>query len=63
MRERIEGSFNELQNTGRNLERPLAKTVSGLSTRVIAKVTSYILKQLLRRSFGLDVQTFEVAVA
>lgn len=57
VRERIEGSFNELQNTGRNLERLLAKTVIGLSTRVIAKVTSYTLKQLLRDSFGLDVQT------
>jgi hypothetical protein len=63
VRERIEGSFNELQNTGRNLERLLAKTVVGLTTRVIAKVTSYTLKQLLRHSFGLDVQTFQVAVA
>jgi hypothetical protein len=63
VRERIEGSFNELQNTGRNLERLLAKTVIGLSTRVIAKVTSYTLKLLLRNSFGLDVQTFRVAEA
>jgi hypothetical protein len=63
VRERIEGSFNELQNTGRNMERLLAKTVIGLSTRVIAKVTSYTLKLLLRTSFGLDVQTFRVAEA
>lgn len=63
VRERIEGSFNELQNTGCNLERLLAKTVIGLSTRVIAKVTSYTLKQLLRISFGLDVQTFQIAEA
>jgi hypothetical protein len=63
VRERIEGSFNELQNTGRNMERLLAKTVIGLTTRVIAKVTSYTLKQLLRNSFGLDVQTFQVADA
>ncbi len=63
VRERIEGSFNELQNTGRNMERLLAKTVTGLTTRVIAKVTSYTLKQLLRNSFGLDVQTFQVAEA
>jgi hypothetical protein len=63
VRERIEGSFNELQNTGRNMERLLAKTVIGLSTRVIAKVTSYTLKLLLRNSFGLDVQTFQVAEA
>ena len=63
VRERIEGSFNELQNTGRNMERLLAKTVSGLTTRVIAKVTSYTLKLLLRDTFGLDVQTFQVAEA
>jgi hypothetical protein len=63
VRERIEGSFNELQNTGRNLERLLAKTVVGLTTRVIAKVTSYTLKLLLRNLFGLDVQTFRVAEA
>jgi hypothetical protein len=60
VRERIEGSFNELQNTGRNMERLLAKTVIGLSTRIIAKVTSYTLKILLRDSFSLDVQTFSV---
>ena len=61
VRERIEGAFNELQNTGRNLERLLAKTVIGLTTRVIAKVTSHTLKLLLRHSFGVDVQTFQVA--
>jgi len=41
IRERIEGAFNEVQNTGRNLERLLAKTVVGLCTRVIAKMTSH----------------------
>lgn len=58
LRERIEGAFNELQNTGRNLERLLRKTVTGLSTHMIAKVTSHTLKLLLRRQFGIDVQTF-----
>lgn len=61
VRERIEGAFNELQNTGRNLERLLTKTVIGLTTRVIAKVTSHTLKLLLRRRFGIEVQTFQVA--
>ncbi len=61
VRERIEGVFNEIQNTGRNLERLLTKTVIGLTTRVIAKVTSHTLKLLLRRTFGIDVQTFQVA--
>lgn len=63
VRERIEGPFNEWQNTGRDMERLLAKTAVGLTTRVIAKVTSYTLKQLLRSLFGLDVQTFKVAEA
>lgn len=58
IRERIEGTFNEIQNTGRNIERLLAKTVLGLCTRVIAKVTSHALKHLLRRFYGIDVQTF-----
>ena len=58
-RERIEGVFNEVQNTGRNLERLLRKTVIGLITHVIAKITSHTLKLVLRRRYGMDVQTFE----
>ncbi|MBV7336234.1 IS982 family transposase [Chloroflexi bacterium TSY] len=61
LRERIEGAFNELQNTGRNLERLLRKTVVGLSAHVIAKVASHTLKLLLRRHFGIDVQTFSLS--
>lgn len=59
LRERIEGTFHQLQNTGRNLERLLAKTVHGLVTRVIAKVTSMVLKYLLLRQFGVNVQSFQ----
>ena len=58
IRERIEGVFNEVQNTGRNIERLLAKTVVGLATRVIAKMTSHLLKFILRKFHGIDVQTF-----
>ena len=58
IRERIEGVFNEIQNTGRNIERLLAKTVIGLTTRVIAKMTSHLLKFILRKSYSIDVQTF-----
>ena len=58
LREHIEGAFNELQNTGRNLERLLRKTITGLATHVIASLTSHTLKLLLRRKFGIDVQTF-----
>jgi Transposase DDE domain len=63
IREHIEGTFHRIQNTGRNIERLLAKTVHGLSTRVILKVTCLVLKQLLRRDFGIDVQSFQVLPA
>ena len=59
VRERIEGTFHEIQNAGRFLERLLAKTVVGLVTRIITKITSHLLRHLLRRQFGIDVQTFE----
>lgn len=63
IRERIEGAFNEIQNTGRNLERLLAKTVMGVCTRITAKLASHALKYVLRRFFSIDVQTFEVTAA
>jgi len=59
VRERIEGVFHEVQNTGRNLERLLAKTVEGLCTRVISKMTSHLLRHLLLFYFDVNVQTFE----
>ncbi len=52
IREHIEGTFHCIQNTGRNIERLLAKTRHGLSTRVILKLTCLVLKHLLRRDFG-----------
>ena len=60
IREHIEGTFHCIQNTGRNIERLLAKTVQGLCTRVIVKVTGLVLKHLLRRRFAIDVQSFEL---
>ncbi len=62
-RERIEGAFNEIQNTGRNIERLLAKTVVGLCTRVIAKMTSHIVKLVLRNFFNIDVLSFSTVSA
>lgn len=59
VRERIEGVFHEIQNTGRNLERLLAKTVVGLCARVITKMTSHLLRHLLRVDFGVNIQTFQ----
>jgi hypothetical protein len=61
MRERIEGVFHEIQNTGRNIEHLLSKTVSGLCTRVIAKLTSHLLRLLLRIDFNVNVLSFSIA--
>lgn len=60
IREHIEGTFHCIQNTGRNIERLLAKTVQGLSLRVTLKVTCLVLKHLLRRHFAIDIQSFEL---
>ena len=59
LRERIEGVFHELQNSGRNLERLLAKTVDGLVTRLVAKGTAHLFKHLLRLRYHIDIQTFQ----
>jgi hypothetical protein len=58
-RERIEGVFHEIQNTGRNIERLLTKTVLGLCTRIISKMASHLLRHLLLIDFDVNVQTFE----
>ena len=56
-RQRIESTFNSIQNNDRNLEWLLAKTIQGFCLRVIAKITIYTLKLVLYRFFGLEVQT------
>jgi len=58
VRLRIEGLFNEIQNVGKNVERLLAKTIRGLCARIVAKITSHLLKYVLREKFGIDVITF-----
>ncbi len=59
VRQRIEGVFHEIQNTGRNPERLLNKTIEGFTTHIAAKITSHTLRLLLRRKFGIDVLTFQ----
>lgn len=57
-RMRIEGVFHELTDTGCNLERLHARTLIGLCTRIIAKLTSYVLRFFLHLYFGISIQTF-----
>ncbi len=61
VRERIEGVFHEIQNTGRYLERLLAKTRLGLATRLISKITAHLLRHILKKQFQIDIQTFHWA--
>ena len=59
VRQRIEGVFHEIQNTGRNPERLLNKTVRGLAIHMTAKIASHTLCLLLRDRFLIDVLTFK----
>ena len=59
IRQRIEGVFHEIQNTGRNPERFLNKTVEGLNTHMAAKIASHTLRVLLRKILGIDVLRFQ----
>jgi hypothetical protein len=63
VRERIEGAFHEVQNTGRHLEHLIAKTVVGLVSRIVAKMASHALRTWLRRFLDIDVLTFSIAKA
>lgn len=58
-RRQIESTFHVLQNTGRHLERLLARSVVGLCTRLATKMTGYILTLLLKDKYGIDVRCFE----
>lgn len=58
LRLRIEGLFHEIQNVGKDVERLLAKTILGLCSRIVAKMTSHLLKYILRNEFGIDVISF-----
>ncbi|NEQ84719.1 MAG: IS982 family transposase [Moorea sp. SIO2I5] len=60
IRQRIEGVFHEIQNTGRNPERLLNKTVAGLCVHIAAKMASHTLRLLLRRYYHIEVLTFSV---
>jgi hypothetical protein len=61
MRQRIEGVFQEIQNTGRNPERLLNKTVEGFCAHIAAKLASHTLWLLLKQQFGINVLTFQQA--
>jgi len=59
IRQRIEGVFHEIQNTGRNPERLLNKTIVGFLTHIAAKIASHTLRLLLLHKFGINVLRFQ----
>lgn len=61
VRQRIESLFHSLQNTGRNLERLLAKQERGLHVRVAAKLAALVYRHVLARCFNLDVLSFSIS--
>ena len=61
VRERIESAYDILKEGGRSVEHTLAHTIDGLCARIIAKITSVILRLFLRRFFGIDVLTYTVS--
>lgn len=61
VRERVEGTFDLLKEGGRSVEHILAHTVTGLCTRIIAKIAGGTFRLILRRFFGIDVLTYTVS--
>lgn len=59
VRERVEGSFHEIRNTGRDIERLRAKTILGLCTRIIEKVAHQVMKFWLKIFYHINIQTFQ----
>jgi hypothetical protein len=57
-REQIETAFSSMDRV-EGLENQGAKTVLGLVTRTIAKITAYIFRKYLLRFHGIDVLTFQ----
>jgi len=58
-RRQIETTISSLERV-EDVEDTGAKTVLGLSTRVIAKVTSYTFRHYLLRFYGIDVLNFQI---
>jgi Transposase DDE domain len=58
-RSQIETTISSLERV-EDIENTGAKTVLGLSTRVIVKITSYTFRHYLLRFYGIDVLNFQV---
>ncbi len=61
VRERVEGAFDQLKEGGRSVEKTLAKTIDGLCSRVITKITSMIYRAFLKKFYFIDLLTYTVS--
>jgi len=55
----FERVFNEVQNTGHNLEHLLRKKVAGICVYVAAKMSSHTVGMLSQQHIGIDVLALE----
>lgn len=60
VRQRTEGVSDLPEEGGRSAEHTLARTIRGLATRIISKISSLTLKLFLRKFFGIDVMTYTI---
>ena len=58
VRERIEGVYKLAKEGGRTIEHNLARTVEGMVSRIVAKITGLTLRRYLRDFFSIDVMTY-----
>lgn len=62
LRERVEGAFDVLKEGGRSVEKALARTIEGLSTRVIGKITTITLRRYLKRFFQINTLDYTIKI-
>jgi len=58
VRERTEGAFDLLKESGCSAEKTLAKTVDGLCSRIIAKITCLTFRYFLKRFFKINILNY-----
>lgn len=61
VRERVEGTFDQLKEGGRSVEKTLAKTIGGLCSRIISKITGIIYRIFLKKFYCIDLLTYTVS--
>jgi Transposase DDE domain len=61
VRQMVETTFDILKEGGRSVEKTLAKTIDGLVSRIIAKISAVTLRVVLKKYFGINALTYKAA--